>query len=53
VLEERLDALQMGISAKIKMGRKVRKKGSIINVGVAKPKGRATPNIFCKLRKKE
>jgi len=29
------------------------KKGSIINVGVAKPKGRATPNIFCKLRKKE
>ena len=26
-------------------------KGSIINVGVAKPKGRATPNIFVEEKK--
>ena len=27
-----------------------KRKGSIINVGVAKPKGRATPNIYYKTR---
>ena len=26
--------------------------GSIINVGVARPKGRATPNIFCYYQKR-
>jgi hypothetical protein len=31
VLEERLDALQMGITAKIKMGRKVRNKSKILS----------------------